>query len=40
MIARGQTFAEAREDFSLFIQTRQRLVEVQRPIWAQLAATL
>ena len=40
MIARGQTFAEAREDSSLFIQTRQRLVEVQRPIWAQLAATL
>jgi len=40
MIARGQTFSEAREDSSLYIQTRQRLVEVQRPIWAQLDAVL
>src|SRR5271157_2650120 len=40
MIARGQTFSEARGDSSLYIQTRQRLVEVQRPIWAQLDAVL
>jgi hypothetical protein len=40
MIGRGQTFSEAREDASLFIQTRQRLVEIQRPIWAQIGAVL
>lgn len=39
MLSRGMTFAEAdKSDF--YIMTRQRLRQIQRPIWTQLSAVL
>ena len=40
MLARGMTFAEADRSPEFFTMTKQRLRQIQRPLWEQLGAVL
>jgi hypothetical protein len=40
MLARGMTFAEADRSPEFFTMTKQRLRQIQRPLWEQLSAVL
>jgi hypothetical protein len=40
MLGRGLTFAEADQSADFYLMTKQRLRQVQRPIWSQLSAVL